>query len=443
MNFKYLLMALGTTALFSCSDDLSNIGSSIQPDSDIIQLHPDTINLSNTDSTYKVESIYAISSTALLGSFTDPVYGSLQCDYLAQFDCPENFHFPELYGGKLDSVTMLLTYRSYIGDSLAPLQVSVYQLNNPLLKETQSNVLASKYCDKSILLGRKGYTAANVSQTNPAGSSYKTVQIKLSDDVAQKFYAEVKNNPSTFATNAAFQKFFKGIYVTNSYGSGSVLTIDDTRMNFYYLDSISKKKNSTLDSTVTNVVSLAVTGAVYLANRYTNTNIDNLAKADTVAYLKAPAGLFTKLKFPIGKLDSIVGKSKLTGAKLVLNTYRVESNFTTLQPPPAVMLIKESDVDNFFSKSYATNATYKNSYAFAPRNSSDNTYTFSNLSAFLSNDLNSTLLPSATENLVLMPIALTQDAYGNITGIKQMNQPSALKIKTNNDNLRLTLVYAK
>ncbi|MDD2797469.1 MAG: DUF4270 domain-containing protein [Bacteroidales bacterium] len=455
MNFKYLFLLLGATALFSCSDTLSNIGSSIQPESDIVTLSADTIYLNNNITTFKADSIYSLSNTALLGSFSDGTYGDLQCDFMAQINCVDDFSISEdtthTIIKKIKDLTVTLECTGYIGDSLAPLQVSVYQLNNQLTKESYSNSNASKYCDKSILLGRKSYSIAGGIKKKSVIQNvitFDTLEISLNDNFKAKYLDALQHHPEWFKDAKTFQdNFLPGIYVTNTYGSGMILKIERIQLNVYYdFYKLGRNATNTADSilhTYPLVSSMGVTETNFLANRYKNNLIDQLASNTTpnVTYLKSPAGLFNRLKMPMKMLISKVGTSKLNGAKLIFHADRVDKTKTSYPNPPALMLVRESELTGFFNHSIDMSSK---KHSIATFTAATNTYTFSNLSAVLSEYINGNETFTGDDvDFVLLPVNYVTDSSGNITKIIHLHEPSAVTLNTSADMLNLSLIFAK
>ena len=432
---------MGATALFSCSDTLSEIGASIQPESDIVRLDANNISLSGRITTFKTDSIFSKTNTALIGSLNDVTYGEIKCDYMAQINCVSNFHIPTYspYKDSLMYATITLEYQNYSGDSIAPMQVSVYKLNKQLSDQNiYSNVDPTGYYNTKDLLGTKTYSAKNIDRTIASASGYDTVEIKVKDSFFKEFVNQLKNSPTTFSGNVSFQKFFPGIYVSNTYGTGSILKVGRTTLNFY---AMRKTYDGKKDSVTVCVASMANTEEVYLANLYKNNHIDNLilsSTADSVAYLKSPAGLSNRIKFPMKELATKVGTAKLNGAKLVVNTERVDPTKTVLPTPPALLIIKESDMDDFFKNGTTFDSKKEGIATF---NSSTNTYTFTNLSTMFSELLKGNVVDDV--NLVLLPVSYTVDASGNMSTIIHLHQPTGLKIFTNYNKFNLELIYAK
>ncbi len=444
MNLKYLILALASVAFFSCDDTLDLIGSSIQPDTDILTVSTDTFNVAAVTDT--VNSIYAKTTVGLLGNYYDDTYGNLKCDYMAQFYCQEGFYFhKELLYDKLDSATVLLTYQSYVGDSLAPMQVSVYQLNKQLENDIYSNTPYSKYCDKSILLAKKGYSAYDASLSDSLRKAYgstKYVEIKLPKAIADSFYLNVKNHPEKFANNTAFQEYFPGVYITTSFGTGSIIKVLSTKLNFYFKYKAHYEDSDGNDSiVVTNGArSMAVTKEVFQVNRYENLGTEALLKDTTATYIKSPAGVFTKLTFPIGEMAKAMNKAgqgqRLNGVKLELGSFRVEKSKNILQPPTYLLMVKASEMKDLFSHKIAFDAS---KHLYATFSKTDNSYTFSNLRTFFEDDLSESAAP---EDVYLVPITIANaTSSGSVTKISHYFEPSAVKLKTK--GLKMSIIYSK
>ncbi|MDR0835326.1 MAG: DUF4270 domain-containing protein, partial [Tannerella sp.] len=105
---KIIAMCCASAALFicSCNDDMTKVGTSILPPSDIISVRTDTFMM--TAQTVRLDSVYAKTTQCLLGQMYDPQYGNLKADFLCQFYCEENFKFAQSpYTGKIDSMEIV------------------------------------------------------------------------------------------------------------------------------------------------------------------------------------------------------------------------------------------------------------------------------------------------------------------------------------------------
>ena len=135
MKIKLLILGacLGASLFSGCNDELSSIGTSIQPSDDTIAVYTDTFRIKTT--TVLLDSIYAKTTAAQLGELYDPVYGNLKSDFMCQFYCPSGFKFEHTpIDGKIDSVLYRIYYidmtgssynGAWAGDSLAPMRAEI------------------------------------------------------------------------------------------------------------------------------------------------------------------------------------------------------------------------------------------------------------------------------------------------------------------------------
>ena len=161
-SYQVILLILLSVLTFSCTEDLTNYGSGIQPESDGISIGTDTFHL--TTETDSVEYIYSKPDSFLLGTFYNEKFGSTRADILAQVNCPIDFKFP--IHSVADSALVVLYYKSWFGDQYAPLDVNVYKMNKSTFNYTglyPTNLDPTDYTDLSVLLGHRIFTAKNAS----------------------------------------------------------------------------------------------------------------------------------------------------------------------------------------------------------------------------------------------------------------------------------------
>lgn len=132
--YKLLCIAVTSIALLSCNDTLSDLGVSIQPDGDKLTVGTDTLTLNAK--TVQVESINAKTDKPVLGEYLDSIFGSVKSDYVGEFYFPAGKTFPN--NSIIDSVRLFVSYTTWTGDSLAPMQLSVYRLNKQLPKRNNN-----------------------------------------------------------------------------------------------------------------------------------------------------------------------------------------------------------------------------------------------------------------------------------------------------------------
>ena len=220
-NVFALILAIGAV---SCDDDMKLVGSTIQPPGDKTTTFIDSFQVKAK--TVYLDSLYAKTTQALLGEFVDPLFGKMSAEYMCQFYCQDNFKFKHTpIGGRIDSVDFKLAYEyGWVGDSLAPMQAEVYKITSPLTEDYYVTKLdPKKYCDMSVLMGKKSYTAYD--QTVPdsirnltdASGNYTfvpNVTVPFPREFGQQLYDATLQEPEHFRNQEAFNNYFPGLYIT-------------------------------------------------------------------------------------------------------------------------------------------------------------------------------------------------------------------------------------
>ncbi|MDR1370420.1 MAG: DUF4270 domain-containing protein [Dysgonamonadaceae bacterium] len=440
MKYKVILFSfLLGLLLWACDDSVSNIGMGILPDQDKIGIYTDTIYLDA--STVRLDSIYAKTVYGMLGEFYDPTYGNLKSSFLCQFYAPQTETFRDsVLDSKMDSIVLNILYRSYLGDSLAPMQVSVYPVTQPLGGHYYTNISPSDYCDMNTVLGRQGYTARNLNVTdsaNIANGYVKKLSIRLPDFLAQKFYEEsLKPSPNIYSSLDDFVKFFPGVYVAPSYGTGNIIYVKDTYIGIYYNRRLTTSSSTGTDSIYIKADSTTfnVTQEIIQLNSYQSSHDEKLLQpSEDKTYVKTPAGIFTKITVPIPDIINKMGAKKFTNAKFSLSLFAKDEWEYAIGYPPKVLLINTDSVTTFFeNKMIADNKTsYTSSYT------SSYTYDFGNISAVIQNAIENA--PDKNLELLVIPVSTQTSGTTDYT-TSHFLYPSGATFKKDKEHLRLAIV---
>ncbi|MDP4276925.1 MAG: DUF4270 domain-containing protein [Bacteroidota bacterium] len=453
--FLTCLCGLGfLSMLFSCSDD-NLIGESLQPGQDKISLFYDTVHVQSK--TVKVDSILYRSSTAYLGEFTDPHFGTSKCDFMAQLYCPYNFTFPDDVK-HIDSAYLYLYYTKWFGDSTALMHVKVYELNNPLTvgQSYYTNLNTASYCDKTKLLGQVAFTTGDMysSDSVRALSTYYTVvKVPLKLSLGNRFLSDYLTNPSDFATPGNFRNFFNGIYVSCDFGNGAIAYVTHSELELSYGTTLYSSTMSGLrDSFVIKSSYFPVTKEVKQVNRFSHPDLSKYLNpddaADSLNYIYSPAGLFTRVTIPSSVFTTLSGKS-VNSMKLRVNAAQLDNSTYGMAPPTKMLLIRESDALTFFSR-FEMNDD-ENSF-LATYDDDNECYDFDlskygqkmvrNLDKTASSD--ETFTPFTT--MLMIPVTVITSDDGDQVRIEQLLSPSAVKVRAWNhpdQPMKLELVYSK
>lgn len=378
MKIKQIILGvgLGVSILGGCNDDLGVVGPSIQPPGDRVDVMNDTFKIQA--STVLMDAVYAKTDTALLGEIYDPLYGNLKSDYLCQFYCPDNFRFANTpIDGKIDSMDFVILYQNSIGDTLVPMRAQIYQLTEPLKKDYYTNVNPEEFTNMKISLGAKTYTAYDQSLSDSVRTEqWPHVRIRMPKEVGQKLYDETINNPETFNTQDSFNRFFPGLYVTTTYGTGNVLNVKSSQMIIYYKCVGPTGKDSLVSET------FKVTKEVIQLSRFKNTDMNQLLQPnEDYTYIKSPAGVCTRLVFPMKEIIPKVKGRYLNNFPLLLKAYPQEDWKYAFQPAPNLLLIPEDSVKTFFENGQVDN-NYS-TFVSATYSATTQQYVFGNISKLI------------------------------------------------------------
>ena len=456
----------------SCKDDVTNTGQSILDPSDKIIVFADTFSLQSS-----LDSCKAIISQAdsfLLGEIeTD--YGLLRASILTQLACPEGYHYPDGFTvDSVDSICLFLYYKSWKGDDKSPLAIDAYMMDKNTFEYSgtyPTDISIDDYCsrDKSILRNHRIVVASEKldSVQTSSGTYIPMVRMRVNDDFVRDF-ASIQ----TFDSQESFNDHFKGLLIETSFGSSTMLNVSSIALGVYYHFTYQKAGR---DTTVQDVKAFYANSEVRTVNhmQYEDKQqlIETLQKdSDTYNYIIAPAGVYTRLSFPMAQMaDTIMehmkvpveGGGTLTKQPYVNKAYvrvDVENKFTGsasqitrndwLQPTSYMLLIKEQSVDRFFKEKELPSDTCALLGELTQGTDSlgNSTYYYSyDLSDFLTNQLRKEGSDDVL-NMVLVPVTiettLTSNSTTAVSSVRQQQTMSATKIRSAKNGMQLELVYS-
>ncbi|GHS90948.1 hypothetical protein FACS1894203_0790 [Bacteroidia bacterium] len=450
MRYKVILLSLLSGILFwACEDSINSVGTGMLPDEDRIGVYTDTIYLEA--STVKLDSIYAKTVYGMLGEFYDPTYGSLKSSYLCQFYATSKNVFPDsVINNTIDSTVLRITYSSYLGDSLAPMEVSVYPVTKALDKYYYTNMSLSDYYDMNRIWGRQGYTARNLNisdSVNVANIYRKSLSVRLPDSIGRKFYNEWrKPAPNAFGSLNDFVKFFPGLYVASTYGTGNILYVEFTDIGVYFNYLATAKDSNGDDSTyvASGASTFNVTKEVIQLNNYRSSNDEKLLQpSDDKAYVKTPVGIFTKITIPIPDVVKKMGKRKFTNAKLSLSVFEGDEWEYAIGYPKNMIVADMSLTTKLLAVNPDSVITFFENKRVADGKTSYTTtlgsyaYNFGNISAVIQNAIDNA--PDKNLELLLIPV-MTQTSSSTDYSTSHYLYPSGITFKKDKEHLKLSIV---
>lgn len=394
LSFTFLILT--SIILTNCDDTISTVGMGIQPDEDKISIYDDSLTI--TARTVKVDSIYSKSINGYLGELYDPLYGTVKSGYACQFYPSNGFPLDSLVDFKVDSARLYVYYTT-LGDSLTPMEVTVYPVEKPLTESYYSNIKPSDFCNTDNPLTKYGYIASNpyVSDSLVSLSYYRGLSIPLPREFGQRFMDEaLKPEPNAFSSVDNFTEFFPGVYLESTFGSGVMLAVAHTRLFVYYKRNYTDSTSDGRDTikVATTYADFRVTKEVIQLNSFENKNDEFLLEYNPEkSYVKSPGGVFTQLTIPLSKIKEGIGKRKFSGVSLSVKAYPKDDweygfpfpgtgTISNTMTKAKMLLIEPDSVKSFFEKQSIADSKTSYSTEF---NTSSYSYTFSNISSLVQN----------------------------------------------------------
>ncbi|MDE6715363.1 MAG: DUF4270 domain-containing protein [Muribaculaceae bacterium] len=361
LSIKSVLSIIGLTGI-AVSCNTGNVGESIAQSS--VKVVIDSV-FTITGQSVQSRDIPARTTQQLLGVVKATDFGVLESDFVTQFMPASSLDTVGVRDRDIDSVKFIMRIppMGFTGDSLAPMRASVYVLNKELPRSINSSFdpLAEGYCNESDMLGSTSYSATALGMGDSIYALYeRQVPVTLPREWGQNFFRKYMESPATFSSPTEFAKWFPGVYVANTYGSGRVMHISSSVITFYY------KKHTQTSAGKDTIVNLQNDYLATTPEVINNNNMrlkaaqgitDKIAAGDVI--IQAPVGYNAEIKMPI---EDIIGKFKnARGNNLgVINNLYLSipaeklSNDASISLPPNLLLIKASERESFFKENKVT-----------------------------------------------------------------------------------------
>lgn len=328
----------------------------------------------------------------LIGNIDARGYGRLSSDIVCQYMPASSLVTDYVSSETIDSVKLVLSMfkGGFAGDSIVPMGISVYPLNRALPYPIYSDFDPKDYYDPTDMIGSTVFSAVidgaeNVS-TDSSGSIYKDITIDLPREFGVKLFEQYKLSPEIFSSPEEFARWFPGLYIANSFGSGRVTRIVANMINVYY-HTVRPIPDTERDTIMPAVGSyLAVTPEIV-----TNNNI-NYAMAESLSndvaagktLLVAPVGYDVEFTFPAAEILRRFKEQSSTLSVINSLSFSIPASYIEndygLTPPPYILMVKKKDKEKFFS---GTQVNDNISSFYASYNSVTKSYDFSSMRDYI------------------------------------------------------------
>lgn len=472
-----VIAIMSCITIASCDDTTDSIGNSLTDNMDMLKVTTDTFNVATRS--IVADSVLSRSTTGYLGKIRDIETGNyITGDFMAQFSTLENYKLPEkdsivsLQDGEViaDSCSIRLFYTDYYGDSLAIMNITAYEMNEPMKEGVKyySNFdpIAEGLIRNDGMKVNKTYTLTDLSisdEDRADESSYTpNIKINLNKPYTAKNGVTYNNygtyimrmyyeDPDRFKNSYNFiHEVCPGFYFKTNDGIGSMAYITVSQLNIYfrYLN----------DSTYVGTTSFSATEEVLQTTNISNDkqNIVDLANDNTCTYLKTPAGIFTEITLPVDEITENHSNDTINTAKISLT--RINNNTHdeySLSAPSTLLMIPKDSLYTFFEN--GDNVDYKKSF-IATYSSSTNQYTFNNISGMITYmaDIkkkglaeNSSWLNEHPDwnRVVVIPVSVTTNSSSQIVKIVHDMSLTSTKLVGGSENpyepIKINVIYSK
>jgi hypothetical protein len=313
---------------------------------------------------------------------------------------------------EVDSMSMVLDYDGYFGDTLSEIQFNLYQI-----KDTIFDLDATYYSDYNV--GTNHYLLGTYSFNPKPGED--TIAFTISDPD----FLTIFSDNSIYTDDDAFLSTFKGLYfeIIPSGASGGCIAYfdllsDDSRMIMHYNDS------ETYDFLINNnSVRINLFDHDYsIAAPEIQAAINNQTENQEYAFIQSAAGLKTELRIEdTDKLNAILAKG-INRAQLQVTV--ASDYFSSSDIPEQLTLVyKNNDGLYEFLTDYKVSSSH-----FGGEFNEDGSFTF-NIPLYLQDLLNGDLVVDNYLSLFALDNR-TSANYGAIYGGAHPDFPLQIKIIT-------------
>lgn len=398
LNTKPLIVLLGAFVFFNaCKKKSDNLvlpdqvsATGAEPNSDSLILRTSSIK----EDSFETDQLPYM----LLGAMNDPNYGLSKSEVYSQFTITDLNPNLNAVGNTLDSAVLTIRFTSstaYYGNLNTPQTFTVHRLNQDF-PTASTKIYSTKTIafDPTPIGSFTGIVSLTDSTPVRIGKNLVNVAPSLKIKLSSTFANELFNAPTgTYATDAAFKAFLKGIVIKASSnptsGDGAIvaLTLNDalSKISVHFNDSLHYDLNMKSSRSFANYKIVTQNSAI--TNQHNNPNTDY-----NVVYAQSLGG--SKIKVEIPELENLAKNKTKIVHKAELIVKPLGGSFTSTYPLPQRLLVLQPDS---FGKSIAIPDLF--SGRFFGDLKSDNTYVL-NITEFIQFQLNTYKATGSLKNVL-------------------------------------------
>lgn len=412
-----------------------------------------------TGHSVRTESVLSRTVVQLLGIIDAPEYGYIHSDFVTQFMPANSIDTVGITAPDIDSIklVMLVNTNSFVGDSMALMGLEVYPLTKQLEIPIYSDFNPEGYYNPSDKLGSLVYNLTKSSEPESMQkNTYYTLEVPLPIEMGRNFFNEFVKNPATYASPTSFAKFFPGLYIKNSYGSGRITRIGSTTIDMYYhQDTVNDKGNDT--TYYKTGTYFAVTPEIITNNDITldiSSSIEQKVAAGQ-SILLAPTGLEVEIGFP-GREIIDTFKKGTAGALGVVNRLTMSipveeiSNKYDIGIPNDILMVLKKDRDKFFIENKLPDDITSFRSTLTTLADGSQAYVFSDMRDYLLDLMKKDTVTDDDVTFMIVPVTVNEetnsDYYGNVTVTLTAIVPYVVEPKMGHillEKAKINFVYSK
>lgn len=466
VNIKtWVGVALAATLLTACDDTTDTIGNSLTSRTDLFSMKDTTFTVHTRS--IAVDSVLSRSQYTYLGHVKDPeTRAYVTSNYTTQFAILESLSANDALLPSKDSITsrgsdgkviadscvLRVNVDEFTGNMLNPMKLTAYELASPVKEGTayytsfnpeKEGMLRT---DGHAIRKNKMYTPIDQSLsdsirnnlTSSSSTNLIPINIPLNDKYTDKNNREYQNfgtyilqmyyeHPEYFKNSNTFRHYVcPGFYIKSTGGIGVMSKINSTDLIFTF-----KMLNNGVETNAS--LTLAGTEEIVRTTQIENDKdrIAGLAQDSTCTYLKAPAGIFTEVEFPVEEIMSGHENDTISSAKISFTKINSSGSEYEFGAPETVMILPKDSLYSFFEHrdlpdnqvSYI--GTYQSAY---------NSYTFNNIAELITAMYHAKQSGKKSENwnkAVLVPVTqnttTSGSSYSSTTKVIDASNDMSLK----------------
>lgn len=424
MNKFALSIVLGSCAagfLTSCDDE--NIGSSIVNGDVSIEVDS---SFTVTGHSVRYADFNSRSESLLIGRLSAEGFGDLEAYFASRLMPANAISIPDTI--PLDSVKgMRLRFRmkstDFTGDSLAPQQLTVYNLTKQLPDDINNTTDLDGYYDTSSPLGVSSYTVTALGTDN-VNSANRSINIELSKDFARELVYKYRTTPSVFQWPDKFAELFPGIVVKSTFGRGLVANISNTEFITYYnvpakktvvVDGVGVVRDTLhTDSTSIFAITPEVLSANLMQMRPAQNIVERIAAGECI--MMSPGGYNVEVAFPAQDILNRYLSDNFNLGVINALTYEIPAhtveNSYDIAPPPYILMIKTSKMEEYFSNNDIPEDEDTDAF-WAAYDASKGSYTFSSMRPYIVDLMRKGTVNPEDTQFTLVPVNITTEQAGS------------------------------